>query len=329
MTTLFLDRRDALIDSEARTLLVRTPDGDLTRLPLAHVERVVLRAPARLTTAAIAAIAEADAGLLVLSGRRSEPVATILGRPHADAAIRLGQMRLALDPVSRLAVARVIVRRKLLAQARTLSAALARRPDRRLPLSRGLAALRDTLATLRLRPPPDAATLSGLEGAAAAAHFAALAALFPPSLAFSGRNRRPPRDPVNAVLSLAYTLAHAEAVREAQLAGLDPAIGFLHALAPGRASLACDLVEPMRGPIDHFVWRLFAEETLRKPHFTRDGEAVLLGKAGRLAFYTAWEAAAAPLRRALRRGLRPLVAACRQAAADLPWEKGDAAEPAS
>lgn len=327
MTTLFLDRRDAVIDSEAGTLLVRTPDGGLARIPLAHVDRVVLRGPARLTTAAISAIAGADAGLLVLSGRRSQPVATILGRPHADAAIRLGQMRLALDAASRFAVARVIVRRKLLSQARTLTAAAVRRPDRRLPVGRGLAAVRSALTNLRDRPPQDAAALSGLEGAAAAAYFAALATLFPPSLEFSGRNRRPPRDPVNAVLSLAYTLAHAEAVREAHLAGLDPAIGFLHALAPGRPSLACDLVEPVRGLIDRFVWQLFAEETLRKPHFARDGEAVLLGKAGRLAFYTAWEAAAAPLRRALRRGLRPLVAACRRAAADLPWETGDAAEP--
>lgn len=327
MTTLFLDRRDALVESEAGTLLIRSPDGASARLPLAHVERVVVRAPARLTTGAIAAIAEADAALLILSGRRSQPAAFLLGRPRADAAIRLGQFRLCLDPEARLAVARLILRRKLLGQARTLASAAVRRPDKRLPLRRGLEVLRATLADLRVQPPSSLASLSGQEGAAAAAYFSALCEVFPPSLGFSGRNRRPPRDPVNATLSLAYTLAFAEAVREAHVAGLDPAVGFLHALAPGRASLACDLVEPLRGPIDRFVWRLFAEETLRKAHFSRDGEAVVLGKAGRLAFYAAWERAVAPWRRGLRRGLRPLISACRRAAADLPWEPPDAAEP--
>lgn len=329
MTTLFLDRRDALIEHDAGTLLIRTPDGEAARLPLAHVERVILRSPARISTSAIAAIAEAGAGLVVLSGRRSQPAAFLLGRPHGDAAVRLGQFRLALDPSTRLAIARVVVRHKLVGQARTLSAALAVRADKRLPLRRGLEAVRESVAALHRAPAGDLAQLSGLEGAAASAYFAALAELFPPSLGFRGRNRRPPRDPVNAVLSLAYTLAFADAVREAQHVGLDPSVGFLHALAPGRASLACDLVEPLRGPIDRFVWRLFAEEVLRKAHFSRDGEAVLLGKAGRLAFYAAWEPAALPLRRRLRRALRPLVSACRRAVADLPWETDDAAEPPS
>lgn len=328
MTTLFLDRRDVSIEADAGTLLIRAPDGTASRVPLAAVERVVLRAPARISTGAIAAVAAADAGLLVLSARRGEAIAMLVGRPRGDAAIRLGQFRLALDPAARLAIATILVRRKLLAQARVLRAALARRPDRRLPLRRGLEAVAEGLAALRRSPSLSLAQLAGLEGAAAASYFAAYATLFPPSLGFVGRNRRPPRDPVNAALSLAYTLAFAEAVREATLAGLDPAVGFLHALAPGRASLACDLVEPLRGPIDHLVWRLFAEEVLRRAHFSRDGEACLLGKAGRLAFYTAWEEAIAPLRRGLRRGLRPLIRAARTAAADLPWEESDAAEPA-
>jgi CRISPR-associated protein Cas1 len=165
----------------------------------------------------------------------------------------------------------------------------------------------------------------GMEGAAAAAYWEAYAALLPPSAGFAGRNRRPPRDPANAVLSLAYTLAHFEAVAAAQRAGLDPAIGFLHALFPGRESLACDLVEPLRPLCERLAWRLLAEERLRAGHFTRDGEACLLGKAGRLAFYAAWEEAVAPARRLLRRGLRPLVRAARAACgALLAEDAGDA-----
>ena len=329
MTTLFIDRREALIEAEAGTLTIRSSDGGLWRTPLAPVERVVLRGPARISTGAIAAIAGAGSGLVVLSGRRSEPAGTLLGRPHADAAIRLGQFRLALDQDTRRRIARLIVRHKLVGQARLLRAALQRRPDRRLPLKRGLDALAETLSRLHAAEPLSLAQLSGFEGAGAAAYFEAFATLFPPSLGFVARNRRPPRDPVNAVLSLAYTLGHFEAVREAHLAGLDPAVGFLHALAPGRDSLACDLIEPLRPVFDRLVWRLFAEEVLRKAHFSRDGEACLLGKAGRLAFYAAWEQAFLPARRLLRRGLRPLVRAARAAAQDLLEPTPDAASSAS
>lgn len=314
MTTLFLDRRDATIGHESGALSVRGADGTLWRAPVAALERVVLRGPAQLATGAIAALHNAGCGLLVLSGRRGDPAGQLLPRGHADAAIRLGQLSLALDSSARGTIAATVVRRKLLGQATLLRTALARRADRRYQLTRGLAGVLDALASLRTTPPADLPRLSGIEGAAAAAYFAAFVTMFPPSLDFAGRNRRPPRDPVNAVLSLAYTLGTFEAAREAWAAGLDPAIGFLHAPAPGRDSLACDLVEPLRPVLDRLVWRLFADEVLRAGHFTRDGEACLLGKAGRMAFYAAWEGAVGPARRALRRGIRPLVAAARDRA---------------
>lgn len=313
MTTLYLDRRDAVIEASDGILLVRGADGSLVRTPLAPVERVVLRGPASLTTGAIAAIAGQGAALLVLSGRQGRMAGIMAGGAHADAAIRLGQFRLALDPAAREGIARQVLRRKLLGQRRLLAEGLRRRPDRRRAMLRGQEALAEAMQRLREPAPMASAQLMGIEGAAAAAFFEAYAALLPPSAGFAGRNRRPPRDPANALLSLAYTLAHFEAVAAAQRAGLDPAIGFLHALFPGRESLACDLVEPLRPLCERLVWRLLAEERLRASHFTRDGEACLLGKAGRLAFYAAWEEAVAPARRLLRRGLRPLVRAAREA----------------
>lgn len=141
MATLFIDRREALIEAESGSLIVRSGDGGLWRTPLAPLERVVLRGPARISTGAIAAITGAGCGLIVLSGRRSEPAGTLIGRPHADAAIRLGLFRLALDDKARRRIAALIVRHKLIGQARLLRVALAQRPDRRLPLRRGLEAL--------------------------------------------------------------------------------------------------------------------------------------------------------------------------------------------
>jgi CRISPR-associated protein Cas1 len=104
---------------------------------------------------------------------------------------------------------------------------------------------------------------------------------------------------VNAVLSLTYTLLHAEAVIALYGAGLDPFIGFYHALDFGRESLACDVVEALRPEADRLVLRLFRSETLRFEDFSQTDGGCLLGKAGRSRYYAEWETAAETLRRSL------------------------------
>jgi len=154
--------------------------------------------------------------------------------------------------------------------------------------------------------------IRGLEGACAAACFRAYSALFAESLNFLSRNRRPPRDPVNAALSLAYTLLHYDAVRAAHAAGIDPFVGFYHGPAHGRESLACDLIEPLRPRVDEWIRTLFRDRVIRGEHFTVDKGACLLGKAGREHFYAAWEGFAPLHRHHLRRQCAMLVAAMRQ-----------------
>ena len=86
-------------------------------------------------------------------------------------------------------------------------------------------------------------------------------AAIPPPFEWRGRNRRPPRDPVNALLSLTYMMALSEVVTSCYAHGLDPFVGFLHQLDYSRPSLALDLLEPLRAPMcAHFVLRLFQEE---------------------------------------------------------------------
>ncbi len=131
--------------------------------------------------------------------------------------------------------------------------------------------------------PDSAASLLGLEGGYAATYFGAYTTLFPPSLEFTKRVRRPPTDPVNALLSLCYTLLHYEAVREIEVIGLDPTIGFLHEFSYGRESLACDLVEAHRPAVDRFVWQMFRDRILTARDFSREsgGPGCYLTKEGR------------------------------------------------
>ena len=299
MGTLYLDRRNLTLRLDGKRLVIEEPDARPRGTPLALVERVVLRGLVRFDSGVLAALAEQGSGVICLSARHSRRTAILLGSGHGDARRRLAQYQLALDPAARLPLARRLIASKLRAQIRLLAAALAQRPDSRKPLH-------DALETLRRLAPEvaeaaDRDVLLGLEGAAAAAHYAALTALFPPALHFTGRNRRPPRDPVNACLSLGYTLLHFEAVRAAHGAGLDPLLGFYHEPAYGRESLACDLIEPLRPRLDGWVWNLFRERRVRVEDFRLDPGACLLDKAGRQAFYAGYECWVPPLRRYLRR----------------------------
>ena len=122
----------------------------------------------------------------------------------------------------------------------------------------------------------------------------------PVALQFTGRNRRPPRDPVNACLSLGYTLLHAQAVQSCTTAGLDPLLGFYHRPAFGRESLASDLIEPLRPAVDLWVWELLRSRSLTEDHFSHNNGAYLLGKAGRSIFYASWNTHLNPWARWLR-----------------------------
>src|SRR6185437_5789258 len=232
MSTLYIDHQGLALRFQSGAMLLDGGEKRPRSIPLALLDRMV-----------------------VLSGRQSWRTACLLGRPHGDARIRMAQYQATLDPAAAAVLAALWVQGKLRAQQRTLALALAARPEHRHRLTQAAAGLGEMRARAVAALGLD--SLRGLEGAGAAAYFPAFALLFAPALGFSGRNRRPPRDPVNAALSLAYTLLHFEAVRAAQAAGLDPLLGTLHQPAYGRESLACDLIEPLRPRLDAWVWGLF------------------------------------------------------------------------
>ncbi len=319
MATLILDRSDLEVRLDGAALALYEPAGRHGTVPLKLLDRVIMQGNIKLDAGVLTKLAEAGVATLMLSKRHSKRVAIVLGLAHNDAGIRLAQSLRVFDANWCAAWASRQVRAKTRAQIRLLQGALEIRPDCRKPLTDALASLRGTIASLAATPqtnPPrplakggsqiEIASLRGLEGAAARAYFQGLTALFPPALEFTGRNRRPPRDPVNACLSLGYTLLHFDAVRACHMAGLDPLLGFYHRPSFGRESLASDLIEPLRPHLDRQIWQLFRDRTLREDHFTRDGQACLLGKAGRAAFYQDYEAHAAATRRLLLRQCRIL-----------------------
>ena len=136
--------------------------------------------------------------------------------------------------------------------------------------------------------------LRGIEGEAARYYFSAINELILQEKSFfqmNGRNRRPPKDPVNAMLSFLYTLLCHEAVSALETVGLDPAVGFLHRDRPGRPSLALDLMEELRAyMVDRLVLTLINRKQIQPDGFQiKENGAVSMTRDARKEIITAWQ----------------------------------------
>lgn len=296
MTSLYVDRRGVALKADGEALVFYENGERIGTVPLAPLSRVFLRGDVTLSSSLLGKLGERGIGVVVLSGRKAVPT-MLLGRPHNDPARRVAQYRLSQDSDFCLRFSRAIVEAKLRAQAAFLADRRDAELQSRYILTQAVRQLENTIAAVNQQT--SRGSLRGLEGAGAAAYFGGFADLLPERLKFLGRNRRPPKDPANAVLSLGYTLLHAEAVLALYGAGLDPFVGFYHALDFGRESLACDVVEPLRVEVDRHALMLFRTEKLRPDDFSQTDDACLLGKAGRARFYAEWESLAERLRKQL------------------------------
>lgn len=140
----------------------------------------------------------------------------------------------------------------------------------------------------------DKTTLIGYEGIASNAYFDILPILIlnqKQDFPFHGRNRRPPKDAVNAMLSFAYTLIANDITAALETVGLDPYVGFLHTLRPGRTSLALDMMEELRAYLgDRFVLSLINRRQITSKDFLYQGEnGIVMTDKGKKIFITAWQ----------------------------------------
>lgn len=140
----------------------------------------------------------------------------------------------------------------------------------------------------------DKTTLIGYEGMASNAYFEVLPVLILNQKAdfpFHGRNRRPPRDAVNAMLSFTYTMIANDVAAALETIGLDPYVGFLHTLRPGRTALALDMMEELRAYLgDRFVLSLINKRQITAKDFLFQGDnGIIMTDKGKKAFISAWQ----------------------------------------
>lgn len=306
METLYIDRKDSELDVQGGRLQVRMEGGRKPfSIPLNVLEFVVISASVRFSSTLLSRLTMAGITAVFLNPRKEDATCIAYGLLHNATDRRLMQYQAVSDSDTALRYSKTLVRQKLRGQRTVLLRALRRRPDQRYALNKGIQRLADLESKIDSLTSID--SLRGVEGAAASMYFEAYQCIFPPRLGFNGRNRRPPQDPVNVVLSLTYTLLQAESIRVLVATGFDPQLGIYHVPSFGRESLACDLVELYRPLLDHWVWRLFASETLRFDHFAMfasTDKPCMLGKAGRAEYYRQYESQARRWRKMLRRTAR-------------------------
>jgi len=136
--------------------------------------------------------------------------------------------------------------------------------------------------------------LRGIEGYAAKTYFGSFTKMVRQNrdtFAFTQRTRKPPRDPVNALLSFTYTLLLNDCISACEGIGLDPQLGFIHAIRPGKPSLALDLMEELRSPLaDRLVLTLINQKQIKPNNFVeRPGGAIYLNEAGKKTLLTAYQ----------------------------------------
>lgn len=263
MNPVYITEQGAVVRHSSKTLVVTKGKEKIIQIPILQIDRLLLFGNIQLTTQTLNLLLQEsiDVAFLTLNGKlRGRLVAS----ESKNVILRLAQYERYLDDEFQLAEARAIVRGKI-SNARAVILRH-RRNHPELNFSKELALIEQTLNKLEQNQTIN--SLMGAEGMATAAYFRCFGQMFRQELTFTERTRRPPKDPVNAILSLGYTLITNEILGLVIAHGLDPYIGFLHGVVYGRPSLALDLVEEFRhAVIDRFSLHLFNNKILTMEDF--------------------------------------------------------------
>jgi CRISPR-associated protein Cas1 len=289
---LYLQEPGSHVGKRSEHLVVRKDGLDIARVPIHAVRQVVVFGNVQLSTQALETLATNDVPVMYLTGY-GRFVGAFVPAPTKNVSLREAQFRRFDDPAVRLELSKAVVRAKLVNQ-RTLLMRTLRDEESRgrdLPAARGIAAI---FHSLNAATSVDA--VMGVEGQGAALYFGEFGKFFKPQpdgrgFDFASRNRRPPRDPVNALLSFAYAMLAKDCFAACCAVGFDPYKGFFHAGRHGKPSLALDLMEEFRPVIaDSVVLTMINNEMVTPDDFVVWRGACMLTDRGRKAFFAAYEA---------------------------------------
>jgi CRISPR-associated protein Cas1 len=288
LNTLYVTRQESYLHKERETIVVKNGGDKLAQFPALTVGNILCFGQISVSPFLMGYCAEQGIGLAFYT-EYGRFLARVQGRQVGNVLLRREQYRWADTPQKAVAVARLMVAAKI---ANSRSVLLRELRNHGPNDALGDAATRLAASLRRSRHAGTVEEAMGIEGETASVYFSVFNELLRGTgFAFGGRVRRPPTDPVNALLSFVYSLITQECASALQGVGLDPFVGFLHKDRPGRVSLALDLLEEFRAPwADRFVLTLINRRQVQlKDFITEASGAVRLTDDARKALLVAYQ----------------------------------------
>lgn len=280
MSVVYVTQPDAVLSKtyEAFKVALKQPKGVWKKqsIPAQTVEQVVLMGNPQITGDALTYALELGIPVHYLSCFGKYLGSALPGYSH-NGQLRLAQYDVHRDDARRLELVKAIITTKIHNQHNVLY----RYGQKNSPLKQRKLLVQEQTTLDQVR---------GVEGLAAREYFSYWSEILGDEWTFTGRNRRPPTDPVNALLSFAYGLLRVQVTTAVHIAGLDPYIGYLHETTRGQPALVLDLMEEFRPLIaDSLVFSVINRRELKPKDFTESLGAYRLSDGGRKAFLEAFE----------------------------------------
>lgn len=293
LNTLYITSPDYYLSLEGETVTVLSDKKKIGKIPLHNLESIITCGYMGASPALMGKCAQEGISIIFLS-RNGKFLARIVGEQYGNVILRKTQYRVSECEEESIKLAKCFIMSKLYNSRWILERAIR---DHKLRVD--TEALKS--ASLTLKNSLNSAyecksmdSLRGIEGEAASIYFGVFNELIlqqEEDFSFEFRSRRPPLDKVNALLSFAYVLLTSMCTSALESVGLDPYVGFMHTIRPGRKSLALDLVEELRSVFaDRFVITLINKKLILSKHFIEQEDgAVLLNDEGKKIFFKYWQ----------------------------------------
>ena len=293
LNTLYITSGNRYLSLDGENVVVLEEQKEIGRIPLHNLQAIVTFGYTGASPALMGACVQRNIELSFMSGN-GRFLGRVTGEVKGNVALRKQQYRLSDNKVESIKIARNFILGKVY-NSRWILERAARVYAMRLDADN----IRKKSAFLfqsmeKIRNCETADELLGLEGEAASVYFSVFDQLIlqqKEAFFFHGRNKRPPLDNVNAMLSFGYSLLAGVCGAALEAVGLDPYVGFYHTDRPGRISLALDLMEEFRGVmVDRFVLTLINKRIMKPENFIKkESGSVILTDSGRKTFLSAWQ----------------------------------------
>ncbi len=285
MVNIYITKQNTKLAKKGKRIIVKEEGEVISDLPLINIEQIVVLGRVSITGAMIQLLLKQGIPITYLS-YYGKYKGRLVPEYSKNSIFRLKQFRAYEDDNFCINISRKFIKAKLNNMRVLLMRWSAK--NRNDKIKKACNSIKQYINKVELRDNID--TIRGYEGIAGKNYFSSFALLLSDEFEFKGRNRRPPKDPVNSLLSFAYTLLFNNIVTALYLAGFDPYFGFFHTLQYGRISLALDLMEEFRQIIvDSMVKKVVNKGILTKDNFQIENDKVLLKDKGRKIFLKQYE----------------------------------------